>query len=143
MTVRKVSPSEARELMERDGYAYVDVRSVPEYEGGHPDGAFNVPIAHASPGGMQPNGDFVAVMSAAFPKDAKLVVGCLMGGRSARACAALEAAGFTALVDQRAGFGGAKDAFGRVSELGWSAQGLPCAAGPDAERGYEALKRKG
>jgi rhodanese-related sulfurtransferase len=143
MTVKKVSPAEARALMEREGYVYVDVRSVPEFEGGHPEGAYNVPFAHATPGGMRPNEDFVRVMEAAFPKDAKLVVGCLMGGRSARACAALEAAGFTALVDQRAGWGGAKDAFGRVTDAGWSAQGLPSGHGPDAERGYEALARKG
>ncbi len=129
--------------MEREGYVYVDVRSVPEFEGGHPEGAYNVPFAHATPAGMRPNEDFVAVMERRFARDAKLVVGCLMGGRSARACATLEAAGFTGLVDQRAGWGGAKDPFGRVTETGWSAQGLPSAHGPDEERGYAALSRAG
>ncbi len=143
MTTRRVSPNEALELIEREGYAYVDVRSAPEYEGGHPAGSYNVPFAHATPGGMRPNEDFVRVMSAVFSKDAPLVIGCLVGGRSLRACAQLEAAGFTRVVDQRAGWGGAKDTFGRVTEPGWSALGLPGASGPDATRGYEALSRKG
>ena len=143
MTVKKVSPVEARALVDGEGYVYVDVRSVPEFEGGRPEGAYNVPVANASPGGMVPNADFVSVMESRFAKDAKLVIGCLAGGRSARACAALEAAGFTQLVDQRAGWGGAKDAFGRVTEAGWSAAGLPSAHGPDAERGYAALAKKG
>ena len=143
MAAKRVSPTEARALVEREGYVYVDVRSVPEFEGGRPEGAYNVPFAHATPTGMRPNEDFMRVMEATFSKDAKLVVGCLMGGRSARACVALEAAGFTCLVDQRAGWGGAKDPFGRVTETGWSAQGLPSAHGPDAERGYAALSRVG
>lgn len=142
MATRRVSPKEAQELIEREGYVYVDVRSVPEYEGGHPSGSYNVPVAHASPGGMQPNPDFVRVMEASFPKDAKLVLGCMSGNRSMRAAGALEQAGYTDVVDQRAGWGGAKDPFGRVTEPGWSAAGLPTATGPDAERGYDALKKK-
>lgn len=139
---KRISPQEAQELITQQGYAYVDVRSVGEFEGGHPEGSFNVPLLDAGPAGMVPNPDFVAVMGRAFPKDAKLVVGCLAGGRSARACAALEAAGFTNLVDQRAGWGGAKDQFGRLTEPGWSGAGLPSAAGPDATRGYDAMKKR-
>ncbi|MBL8602986.1 MAG: rhodanese-like domain-containing protein [Myxococcales bacterium] len=139
MSIRRVSPSEAAALVANEGYVYVDVRSVPEFVGGHPAGAYNVPVANAGPGGMVPNADFVAVMQRHFAPDARLVIGCLAGGRSARACAALEAAGFSQLVDQRAGWGGAKDAFGRLSEAGWQAEGLPSAAGPDETRGYDAL----
>ncbi len=138
---KRISPQEAQELITKQGYSYVDVRSVQEFEGGHPEGSYNVPLLDAGPAGMVPNGDFVAVMGKAFPKDAKLVVGCLAGGRSAKACAALESAGYTNLVDQRAGWGGAKDQFGRLTEPGWSGAGLPSAAGPDAVRGYAALKK--
>ena len=138
----RISPQEARDLVASQGYVYVDVRSVQEFEGGHPEGSYNVPLMDVGPTGMVPNGDFVAVMERAFPKDAKLVIGCLAGGRSARACAALESAGYTSLADQRAGWGGAKDQFGRLTEPGWSGAGLPSAAGPDAERGYAALKKK-
>lgn len=141
MPTRRVSPQEAHDLVTREGYVYVDVRSVPEFEAGHPAGSYNVPVAHASAAGMQPNPDFLAVMTATFPRDAKLVVGCMAGSRSARACAALEQAGYTTLADQRAGWGGVRDPFGRVAEAGWSAAGLPSAAGPDAERGYGALKK--
>lgn len=137
----RISPQEARDLINNQGYAYVDVRSVQEFEGGHPEGAYNVPLMDVGPTGMVPNQDFVAVMQKTFPKDAKLVLGCLSGGRSARAAAALEAAGYTNLTDQRAGWGGAKDQFGRLTEPGWSGAGLPSAAGPDAERGYATLKK--
>jgi rhodanese-related sulfurtransferase len=142
MPTRRISPTEANELIEREGYVYVDVRSTGEFEAGRPFASFNVPLAQPGPGGMAPNADFVNVMLANFSKDAKIVVGCAAGGRSARACAALEQVGFTNLVDQRAGFSGAKDPFGRVIEPGWSAAGLRTAAGPDAERGYTTLKSK-
>jgi rhodanese-related sulfurtransferase len=139
---RRVSPQEALALVQNEGYVYVDVRSVQEYEGGHPAGSYNVPLMHASPAGMQPNADFLAVMEKTFPKDAKLLLGCMAGNRSMRAIAALQAAGYTDTVDQRAGWGGVKDPFGRVSEPGWSGAGLPVASGPDAARGYQALKGK-
>ena len=139
---RRISPHEARDLVEAQGYVYVDVRSMAEFEGGHPEGAYNVPFMDVGPSGMVPNAAFVSTMEKVFPKDAKLVVGCLSGVRSARACAALEAAGYTDLADQRAGWGGAKDTFGRLIEPGWSGAGLPSAAGPDPERGYEALKKR-
>ena len=140
--VRRISPHEARELVEAQGYVYVDVRSVAEFEGGHPEGAYNVPFMDVGASGMVANGAFVAVMEKVFPKDAKLVLGCLSGVRSVWACTALEAAGFTGLTEQRAGWGGAKDTFGRLIEPGWSGAGLPSAAGPDPERGYEAIKRR-
>lgn len=140
MSFRRVSPQEAFDLVTREGWIFIDVRSIPEFEAGRPAGAFNVPISHAVGGVMQPNPDFVAVMERRFPKDAKLVLGCRSGGRSMRAAALLQQAGFQHLVDQRAGWDGARDAFGRVQEVGWSAAGLPSATGPDPERGYEALK---
>jgi rhodanese-related sulfurtransferase len=142
MAVNRVSPQEAKELIDSGGYVYVDVRSVGEFDAGHPTGSYNVPLKQPGPGGMAPNPDFLAVMRANFPADAKLVVGCMAGGRSAAACTMLEQAGYTQLVDQRAGYDGAKDAFGRVTEPGWSRASLPTQAGPDAERGYEALRKK-
>ena len=137
---RRVSPQQARELIERDGYVHVDVRSVPEFQAGHPEGAFNVPLLNLGPGGMAPNPDFLAVMQQAFPRDAKLVIGCKAGGRSARAAAMLESVGFTNVVDQRAGFEGAHDpATGRM-EPGWRPAGLPVSRDPAPGRDYESLK---
>ena len=142
MSNQRLSPQQAHELCTNEGYVYVDVRSTGEFQQGHPAGSYNIPLAEPGPGGMAPNADFLKVFSAAFPKDAKLVVGCAAGGRSARAITNLAQAGYTQLVDQRAGFDGARDPFGAVSEPGWRAAGLPTASGPDAERGYAALRAK-
>lgn len=141
MTIQRVSPQEAQRLVREEGWTLVDVRSIPEYESGHPAGAYNVPWAHAVAGAMQANPEFLAVMARRFPRDTRLLLACRSGGRSLRAAEALEAAGYTQLVDQRAGWDGARDAFGRAQEAGWSAAGLPSASGPDVERGYEAMKR--
>jgi rhodanese-related sulfurtransferase len=141
--VKRVSPAEAHELCGQ-GYAYVDVRSEQEFQQGHPAGAYNVPLMHAGAGGMTPNPDFVAVMSANFAPDARLVLGCRSGQRSMRAAEALIAAGFSGLVEQRAGFDGPRDAFGVVTEKGWSPAGLPVSREAESGRAYGALKaRKG
>jgi rhodanese-related sulfurtransferase len=64
-------------------------------------------------------------MKKLFATDAKLVVGCKAGGRSRRAAEALTAAGFTNVVDQKAGWDGVRDAFGALKEPGWSPSNLP------------------
>jgi rhodanese-related sulfurtransferase len=121
---KRVSPEDANKLLS-EGYVYVDVRSEPEYAAGHPKGALNVPIAHAAAGGMQPNPRFVEVMKKLFASDAKLIVGCKAGGRSLRAAEALTGAGFTDVIDQKAGWDGVRDAFGALKEPGWSPSNLP------------------
>ncbi len=78
---------------------------------------------------MAPNPKFLETMQARFAKDAKIIVGCKAGGRSMRAARALEAAGFTNILDQRAGFDGARDPFGQIEEPGWSRVGLPTERG--------------
>jgi rhodanese-related sulfurtransferase len=140
MPVKRVSPDEAQALVRDEGYAYVDVRSVPEFEAGHPEGAYNVPILHMGPAGMSPNREFLDVMRSRFAKDAKLVVGCRSGGRSLQAAQLLASDGFTDLVDQRAGFEGGMGPGG--FEAGWRPKGLPVATGTPAERSYEALRTK-
>ena len=123
--ITRVSPTEAKKLIDEQGYVYVDVRSEPEFAAGHPQGAQNVPIMHAGPRGMTPNTEFLEVCQALYPKDAKLVVGCRSGQRSLRAAEMLSASGFTDVVDQRAGYEGARNAFGGVVEPGWAPAGLP------------------
>jgi rhodanese-related sulfurtransferase len=140
MPIKRISPAEARDLIDTQGYVYVDVRSVPEFAAGHPQGAYNVPLMNMGPGGMAPNPDFISVM-ATFPKDARLIVGCKAGGRSARAAAMLESAGYTNVIDQRAGFEGAPDpATGRIGEPGWRPAGLPVTASAMPDRTYGALR---
>jgi rhodanese-related sulfurtransferase len=46
MPVKRVTPEQALELMRAEGYSYLDVRSVPEFDEGHPEGAYNVPLLH-------------------------------------------------------------------------------------------------
>ncbi len=133
-----ISTDEAETLLE-DGVTFIDVRTSEEFADGHVPGALNVPISFASAGGMQPNPDFVEVMNALFEKDQKLIVACKAGGRSARAVAQLEAAGFTALLDMTAGFVGSKDAFGQPIP-GWSAEGREVETDGNEEQTYSALK---
>lgn len=134
MAFKRVSPEEARDLMEKEGYVYVDVRSVPEFEGGHPTGAYNVPLLQHGPGGMMaPNPDFMVVLEKSFSRDSKIIVGCQMGGRSNQAASLLTAAGWTNVIDQRAGYQG-------TGEPGWAPQGLPTSRSAEAGRSYDALK---
>ena len=111
----RISPAEAHAKMTDGGFTYVDVRTEDEFAAGHPKGAINVPIGDG----------FVAAMQSRFAKDAKIIVGCKAGGRSAKAAQALAGAGFTNVLDQRAGWDGARGAFGEISEPGWSRLGLP------------------
>jgi rhodanese-related sulfurtransferase len=142
MDIKRISPQEAHELMTA-GWSYVDVRTPEEFAEGHAAGAFNVPVALAKAGAMTPNPDFVDVMTKAFGKEAKIVVGCKTGGRSMRAAQALLEAGFAHVIDQRAGWDGARSPFGQVSEIGWGRAGLPVETGASAGRGYEDVKAKG
>ncbi|MEZ4301735.1 MAG: rhodanese-like domain-containing protein [Polyangiaceae bacterium] len=125
MAIPRHSPAEVHALVTEQGYTHVDVRTQAEYAASHSAGALNVPVALSVPGGMAPNPDFLRVMSALFSKDAKIVVSCRSGGRSLRAAEMLAAAGFTAVVDQRAGFEGPRDPMGRPIEPGWQSVGLP------------------
>src|SRR4051794_20283928 len=123
--VPRISPAEAHAKMKDESFTYVDVRTEEEFVAGHPAGAINMPIE---------NPDFVSAMTAAFAKDAPLIVGCKMGGRSARAAALLTQAGFTRVLDQRAGWDGTKGSFGEVVEAGWSRVSLPTETGPAARK---------
>ncbi|MBI3181109.1 MAG: rhodanese-like domain-containing protein [Myxococcales bacterium] len=139
--MRRISPREAQALLEQ-GWVYLDVRSESEFAQGHPAGAYNIPLMHSAARGLVPNPDFQQVVEGAFPKDAKLVLGCVSGGRSLRAGQVLEGMGYTQLADQRCGFAGGRDASGRT-ELGWLAEGLPVESGQPAARSYRELFEQG
>ncbi|WP_437677476.1 rhodanese-like domain-containing protein [Sorangium sp. So ce131] len=123
--IQRISPEQAKKLMDEEGYVYLDVRSEPEYAAGHPRGAHNVPLLHAAAGGMKQNPDFLDVVRALYPRDAKIILGCRSGQRSMRAAEAMVADGYTGVVEQRAGFEGPRDAFGALTERGWGPAGLP------------------
>src|SRR5712664_2628902 len=102
--MKRISPKEAKALQD-EGWTYLDVRSEGEFEKAHPAGAINIPLLHAAAAGMSPNPDFMRVVETVLSKEAKIVVGCLSGGRSLRAAQMLEAAGYQNVVDQRADAG--------------------------------------
>jgi rhodanese-related sulfurtransferase len=139
--IPRISPREASEKIAA-GWTYVDVRTAEEFAAGHPAGALNVPIAHAGPGGMVPNPDFLSAMRGAFALDGEIVVGCKSGGRSLRAAQALVAEGFTNVVDQRAGWDGARGPFGQLTEPGWLGAGLPTEEGQPQGRSWQDMKLK-
>ncbi len=140
MSVKRVMPKEALELQQQ-GWTYVDVRSVPEFEAGHPTGAFNIPLMHFLPGrGMSPNPDFQTVFEKHFPKDAKVVVGCKTAGRSLRAAELLAAAGWQSVVDMRGGYEGERDMTGSSVVVGWKDASLPVEQASPPERTWEGLK---
>jgi rhodanese-related sulfurtransferase len=88
---------------------------------------------------MQPNPEFMTVVQSLFPKDTKMVIGCRTGNRSLAAARALLQAGFTNVVDQRAGLDGTRNAFGQILEPGWESEGLEVSTEADPDRAYEAL----
>ena len=139
MTITRVSPARALQHILEDGYGYLDVRSEQEFSLGHPEGAYNIALQHMGAQGMVDNPDFLTTVQGAFAKDAKLVVGCRSGRRSMRAAQVLIDAGFTHVIEQRAGFEGPKDAFGRTQEKGWKDCGLPCAMQPLPGRSHREL----
>ena len=128
LSVIRIRPPEAAALLDGDPtIRYLDVRSVMEFDQGHPPRAVNIPLLDYNEdlGGMQPNERFVDVVLATFPKDTPLVVGCAAGGRSARAAIMLEQAGFTRLSDMAGGFTGQRSPIGQLVEPGWTQCGLP------------------
>ena len=140
MSFKNVTPSEARELLEsEEGYTYIDVRSIPEFENGHPSGGVNIPLMHRVQDGMVPNPDFMKITEVNFERDAKLIIGCQSGNRSTHAAEALVALGFTHIVHMDGGFGGARDEMGQVIEQGWVELGLPVEYGAGEGQSYESL----
>ena len=86
--IRRISADDAHACMQQ-GHTFVDVRTEEEFDAGHPAGALNVPFMLSVQGTMLPNAEFLSVMTRAFPKDARIVLGCAAGTRSARAATAL------------------------------------------------------
>lgn len=143
MAIKQLDPPEAHEILNNNPEAvYLDVRSEPEFSQGHAVGAINIPLLFLRvPGQPEPNSNFLAVAEKILPKNKKLVVGCMAGVRSQRACEMLEQAGYTDLTNVRGGFGGARDASGQVLVTGWRDAGLPVST----ELGdccYDALRNK-
>jgi rhodanese-related sulfurtransferase len=140
--MRRLSPREAHALMVSEGYAYLDVRSVPEFDEAHPHGAYNVPLDQSSESGLAANPSFAREVARLFAKDARIVVGCAVGVRSVEAALRLQHAGFTQVVEQRAGMLGVRDPFGRVREKGWRDEGLPTSTQAEPGHSYREIESR-
>lgn len=100
-----ISPADAH-IRKGQGWKHLDVRTAGEYSSTRATASVNVPFMHRGAGGMTPNGAFLdEVAAAGFAKTDRIIVSCASGVRSARACSALEGAGFANLVDMEGGMG--------------------------------------
>lgn len=144
MEIKRIAPEEAKQFLDSNqGHVYLDVRSTPEFEAGHVPGAKNVPLLEPDPSGrMAPNPRFLEVVEKNFTRDAKIITGCMKGGRSLKAAEVLLQAGFANVVDMRGGFGGETDQFGRVTFPGWAPRGLPTTREAAAGDRYDSLAKK-
>src|SRR5689334_23212726 len=145
MDIPQLTPPAAHDILKTNRDAvYLDVRTVEEFEAGHPAGAQNIPILFVDPATRQPrmNPDFLAAVERIVPRTAKLLVGCQSGGRSQRACELLADAGYADVTNVEGGFGGLRDAAGRVAVLGWRDEGLPVEVGQPAGASWADLKAR-
>jgi rhodanese-related sulfurtransferase len=145
VSIQQMTAEEAQALMTREQHiVYLDVRTVPEFEAGHPPAALNIPVVVPNPAlrKMVPNPDFLATVEAALPKDARIIIGCMSGGRSQFAAEVLEDAGYQHVANLQGGFGGARDQMGRLLVPGWQDHGLPEEAGDGGEHSYENLLKR-
>ena len=144
MAVKEITPQQAHELLTKETDAiYIDVRTAREFEGGHPEGAVNIPVAFPDPArGMVMNADFVGVVEGHFPKDKKIIVGCQAGPRSNAAAGLLQQAGYQEVSNMVGGFGGMRDPLGKVIAPGWSSLGLPVSQESGEGISYDSLSAK-
>lgn len=144
MEIKRITPEEAKELLgSKQGYIYLDVRTVPEFDAGHVPGAKNIPVVEPDAyGRMQLNPQFVEIVETNLIKGVKCITGCQKGGRSLKAAELLLNAGFTHILDMRGGFAGETDEAGRVTFPGWSLRGLPITKESAQEDRYEYLAKK-
>ncbi|WP_341300657.1 MBL fold metallo-hydrolase [Lysinibacillus sp. FSL H8-0500] len=91
-TYENVTPQEAKEMLENEDIAIIDVRNLTEYNEGHIEGAVHIML-----GTLKNRLDEIP--------SKKLVVQCQAGGRSAIAASILKANGFDELVNLAGGYG--------------------------------------
>lgn len=127
----EIMPSAAYEALQNNAEAQlIDCRSMAEWNLiGTPDlspiGKQVACLEWQSVDG-QKNESFCDKISEHIDKEAAIYIICRSGARSAAACQALAAAGFTTLFNVTGGFEGNTDAQGhRATSEGWKFEGLP------------------
>mmetsp|Transcript_2964 Transcript_2964/g.8024 ORF Transcript_2964/g.8024 Transcript_2964/m.8024 type:complete len:152 (-) Transcript_2964:1151-1606(-) len=70
-----MEPAEAFELLQTDGWKFVDCRTEEEFASGHVEDSVNIPVVFFSEAGMTPNTKFVEQLRAAVPdKSTKIIM---------------------------------------------------------------------
>ncbi|OIW09638.1 hypothetical protein TanjilG_28237 [Lupinus angustifolius] len=90
----------------QNGYVYLDVRTVEEFEKGHVDAEkiINIPYMFNTPEGRVKNPEFLKEVLSASNKEEHLIVGCQSGVRSLYATADLLAEGFKDVSNMGGGY---------------------------------------
>jgi rhodanese-related sulfurtransferase len=125
--IENLNPQQAWELLQQNTKAVlVDVRSKIEHAFvGHPPGAVHIPWKEAPDWLVNPK-FVVDVERVVTDKNAPVLLLCRSGQRSLDAASALEAAGFSRLVNIVDGFEGSLDQHKHRGNLGgWRFSGLP------------------
>jgi rhodanese-related sulfurtransferase len=127
----EILPSAAYEALKKDAdEQLIDCRSVAEWNLiGTPDlSPIDKQVACLEWQSVdgQRNESFCDKISEHIDKETAIYIICRSGARSAAACQALAAAGFTTLFNVSGGFEGNTDAQGhRATQEGWKFEGLP------------------
>ena len=142
--MKTTTPRQAKAQLDSDQRTvYLDVRTVREFEAGHPEGALNIPVAMPGAAGvMQLNPDFVRIVSSVLDSDAPILCGCQSGGRSAMAAKLLGEAGFGDVANVLGGFGGGSDPQTGEPITGWRDEGLPVATKASEGASYTELRER-
>ncbi len=145
-----ISPEEAWQAMSARTAVFLDVRTTSEFAGGHPQGAYHVPLMDADPqthvaGYNEGFVEQVRTLQQHLAASAEgapplLVIGCQVGGRSRQACQLLSAEGIEGLADCAAGWIGQRNGMGQLSRPGWLALGLPAATDAEAGRSWPDVR---
>ena len=88
MEIKRITPEQAKELLDSNqGYMYLDVRTVPEFEAGHIPGAIYIPTQDM----LKPES------LKKLPKDKKIILVCVTGQTQNLPIVPLRAMGYNAL----------------------------------------------
>jgi rhodanese-related sulfurtransferase len=141
--VKQISAEQAREAMTSGGdTVYIDVRTAGEFAKGHPPNAINIPVVFPNPATrqMEPNPDFLGVVSDHVPTGKRVIVGCQMGGRSQMAAEIMSEAGYSDVSNMQGGFGGVRNPAGGIVTPGWLQMEYPVETDVTATNAYESLR---
>jgi rhodanese-related sulfurtransferase len=108
MPAQLISPRDAADRVKSAPGRFIDVRTPPEYAEVHADGTASMPLDSLDP---------AAVAKLVGSHDQPVYVICRSGGRAAKACDKLAAAGFTQVYNVEGG------------TAAWDAAGLPVVRG--------------